>query len=45
MELDAEEFLFFVFYGGEGTGLCGGELDEVVVGVFNLIAVACPDGS
>ena len=44
VELDAEEFLFFVFYDGEGAGFCGGELDEVVVGVLDLVAVAFPDG-
>ena len=44
VELDAEEFLFFVFYGGEGAGFCVSELDEVVSGVLNLVAVACPYG-
>ncbi len=44
MELDAEEFLFFVFYGGEGAGFRGGELEKVMVGVLDLVAVAFPDG-
>ena len=44
VELDAEEFLFFVFYSGEGTGFCGGELDEVMVCVLDLVAVAFPNG-
>ena len=44
VELDAEEFLFFVFYRGEGAGFCVGELDKVVVCVLDLVAVAFPDG-
>jgi len=44
VKLDAEEFLFFVFYGGEGAGFGVGQSEKIVAGVFELVAVAGPNG-